>query len=59
VGIYALLFNDFDLEVTVSGYDPSGETNSLRIVYAALGYVIPQTGKMVLLIVCHGIYLPI
>jgi hypothetical protein len=26
VGKYALLFNDFDREVAVSGHDPSGET---------------------------------
>jgi hypothetical protein len=41
VGKEALIFNDFDREVTVSGYDPSGETRSLRTVSAALGYVIP------------------
>jgi hypothetical protein len=29
-----------------------------RIVSAALGYVIPQTGKTVLLIIHQGIYLP-
>jgi hypothetical protein len=54
----ALLFNDFDREVTVSGYDPSGETKSLRTVYAALGYVIPETGKNVLLIIHQAISLP-
>jgi hypothetical protein len=58
VGKYALLFNDFDREVTVSRYDPSGETKLLWIVFAALGYAIPQTGKTVLLIIHQGIFLP-
>jgi hypothetical protein len=54
----ALLFNDFNHEVTVSGCDPAGETKSLRIISAALEYVIPQTGKTVLLIIHQGIHLP-
>jgi hypothetical protein len=58
VGKEALLFNDFDREVTVIGYDPSGETTSLRTVSAALGYGIPETGKNVLLIFHQSIYLP-
>jgi hypothetical protein len=58
VGKEALLSYDFDREVTVSGYDPSGETKSLRTVSAALGYVIPETGKNVLLIIHQAIYLP-
>jgi hypothetical protein len=43
VGKEALICYYFDREVTVSGYDPSGETKSLRTVSAALGYVIPET----------------
>jgi hypothetical protein len=35
------VFNDFDREVTVRDYDPFGETKLLRVVSAALGYVIP------------------
>jgi hypothetical protein len=31
-GKEALIFNDFDREVSVSGYDPSGEKKSLRTV---------------------------
>jgi hypothetical protein len=58
VGKEALLFDEFDSEVTVSGYDPSGETKSLRSVSAALGYVIPETGKIVLLIIHQAISLP-
>jgi hypothetical protein len=58
VGKNALIFNDFDCEVTVSGYDPSGETKSLRTVSAALGYVIPESGQNVLLIVHQAISLP-
>jgi hypothetical protein len=58
VGKEALIFNDFDRDVTVSGYDPSGETKSLRNVSAALGYVIPETGNNVLLIIHQAISLP-
>jgi hypothetical protein len=41
---------------TVTGWDPEGETQSLRIVSAALGYTIPESGKTVLLIVHHRIF---
>jgi hypothetical protein len=58
VGKEALVFNYFNCEVTVSGYDPAGETNSLRIVSAALVYGITQTGKTVILIIHQGIHLP-
>jgi hypothetical protein len=40
-GKEVLVFNDFDLEVTVTGWDTEGETKSLRIVSAALGYTMP------------------
>jgi hypothetical protein len=53
-----LVFNDFDREVTVTGWEPEGETKSLWIVSAALGYTIPKTGKTVLLIVHHSIFSP-
>jgi hypothetical protein len=53
-----LVFNDFDREVTVTGLDPEGENQSLRILSAALGYTIPQSGKNVLLIVHHSILNP-
>jgi hypothetical protein len=58
VGREALLFNNFERELTVSGYDPAGETKSMGVVSAAMGYVIPQTGKTVILIIRQGIYLP-
>jgi hypothetical protein len=32
-GKEVLVFNDFDMEVTVSGWDPEGETQSLRVLY--------------------------
>jgi hypothetical protein len=57
-GKEVLFFNDFDREVTVTGWDPEGETQSLRIVSAALGYNIPQSGKTVLLIVHESILSP-
>jgi hypothetical protein len=31
-GKEVLVFNDFDREVTVNGWDPEGESQSLRIV---------------------------
>jgi hypothetical protein len=52
------VFNDFDKEVTVTGWDPEGETQSLRIVSAAMGYTIPQSGKTVLLIFHQSIFSP-
>jgi hypothetical protein len=40
-GKEVFVFKDFYWEVTVTGWDPEGETNSLRIVSEALGYTIP------------------
>jgi hypothetical protein len=57
-GKEVLVFNDFDREVTVTGWDPEGETQSLRIVSAAMGYTIPQAGQTVLLIVHQSILSP-
>jgi hypothetical protein len=44
--------------VTVSGYDPDGEKRLPKMVSAALGYVIPEVGKTVILSVHQGISLP-
>jgi hypothetical protein len=44
--------------MTVTGWDPEGETKSLRIVLAALGYNNPETGKKVLFIVHQSIFSP-
>jgi hypothetical protein len=52
-----LVFNDFQ-EVKVTGWEPEGQTKSLRIVSAALGYTTPETGKTVLLIVHQSIFSP-
>jgi hypothetical protein len=52
------MFNDFDREVTVTGWDLEGATKSLWIVSAVLGYNIPETGKTVLLIVHQSIFSP-
>jgi hypothetical protein len=57
-GKEVLFFNDFDREVTVTGWDPEGETHSLRIVSAEMGYTITQSGKNVLLIVPQSIMSP-
>jgi hypothetical protein len=51
-----LVFNDFDREVTVTGWYPEVETKPLRIVAAALGYTIPEPGKTVLFIFHHIIF---
>jgi hypothetical protein len=48
-GKEVLVFNDFDREVTVTGWEPERETQSLRIVSASLGYTMPQSGKTVVL----------
>jgi hypothetical protein len=57
-GKEVLVFNDFDREVTVDGWDPEGETQSLSIVSAAMGYTIPESGKTVLLIAHQSIFSP-
>jgi hypothetical protein len=57
-GKEVLVLNDFDREVTVTGWDPKGETQSLRIVSASMGYTIPQSGITVLLIVDQSILSP-
>jgi hypothetical protein len=57
-GKEVLVFNDFDREVTVTGWYPAGETQSLRTVSASMGYTIPQSGKTVLLIFHQSILSP-
>jgi hypothetical protein len=57
-GKEVLVFNDFDREVTVTGWDPSGEIQSLWIVAASLGYTMSQSGKNVLLIFHQSILSP-
>jgi hypothetical protein len=57
-GKEVLVFNDFDREVTVTDWDPEGEARSLKIVSAAMGYTIPQSGQTVLLIAHHIIFSP-
>jgi hypothetical protein len=59
VGKDALVFNDFNREVTVSGYDTAGETKFFRIFSPAMRYdFIPQTGKTVFFIIHQGVHLP-
>jgi hypothetical protein len=58
VGKETLPFQDFDREVTASGYDPEVETKSLNMVSSALGYTIPEVGRTVLLSVHQGIFIP-
>jgi hypothetical protein len=57
-GKEVLVFNEFDREVTVTGWDLEGETQSQRIVSAAMGYTIPLSGKTMLLIVHQSILRP-
>jgi hypothetical protein len=54
-GKEVLVFNDYDREVTVAGWDPEGETQSLKIVSEAMGYKITENGKTVLLIAHQSI----
>jgi hypothetical protein len=49
---------DFDREVTVAGWYPTGETQSLSIVSAAMGYTIPESGQTVILIAHQSIFSP-
>jgi hypothetical protein len=57
-GKEVLVFNDFDRDVTVTGWDPEGETQSLRIVSAAMGYTIQESGQTVLLIAHQSFFSP-
>jgi hypothetical protein len=57
-GKEVLVFNDFDHSVTVTGWDPEGESQSLQSVSASLGYTIPQSEKTVLVTVHHSILSP-
>jgi hypothetical protein len=57
-GKEVLVFNDFYREVTATSCDPEGETKSIQIVSADLGYTIPETGKTVLLIIHQSIFSP-
>jgi hypothetical protein len=52
------VFNDFEREATVTDWDTEGAKKSLPIVSAALGYTIPETGKMVILILHQIIFSP-
>jgi hypothetical protein len=57
-GKEVLVFNEFGREVTVTVWYPEGETKSLRIVSAAMGYTIPQSGQTMLLIAHQNIFSP-
>jgi hypothetical protein len=57
-GKEVLVLNYFDWEVTVTGWEPEGETNALCIVSSALVYIIPETVNTVLLIVYQSIFSP-
>jgi hypothetical protein len=58
VGKEALIFQDFDHEVNVSGYDQEGEKIALQTMPAVMGYVIPEMGRTVILIVHQSISFP-
>jgi hypothetical protein len=57
-GKEVLVFSDFEREVTVNGWDPEVETQSLSIVSAAMGYTIPECGKTVLFVAHRSILSP-
>jgi hypothetical protein len=58
IGKEALIFQYFDRAVTVSGYKPEWEKRALKTVPVALGWAIPEMGRMALLIVHQSISLP-
>jgi hypothetical protein len=57
-GKEVFVFNDFDREVTVAGWDPEGETQSLSIASAEMGYAVPVSRKTVPLIAHQSIFSP-
>ena len=59
VGKHALIIQDFDRPVDVTGYDPTmGTKRDLRTVSAALAYDDPRDGATVILIVHQAIHVP-
>ena len=59
VGKHALIIQDFDRPVDVTGYDPTmGTKRGLRTVSAALAYDDPRDGATVILIVHQAIHVP-
>jgi hypothetical protein len=53
VGKEALILQDFDHGMNVSGHYPDDEKRFMKTVSAVLGcYAIPETGKIMILIVC-------
>jgi hypothetical protein len=57
-GKEAHIFDDFDREVTVTGWDPEGVTKLMRIVSDELGYTIQETWNTVILIFHQIIFSP-
>jgi hypothetical protein len=57
-GKEVLVYNDFDREFAVTGWDTEGDIQLLRIVSADMGYTIPESGKTVLVSVHQSIFSP-
>jgi hypothetical protein len=57
-GKEVLVFNDFKREVTVTGWEPEVENQSLSIVSSSMGYTVPESGHIVLLIAHQSICSP-
>jgi hypothetical protein len=52
LGMEVITFQDFELPVNISGYDPSGPiAMNFKTVSAGMVYYMPGSGKVVILIV--------
>jgi hypothetical protein len=59
VRMEVITFQDFERPVNVSGYDPKGPVAmALKTVSAGMAYVVPGSGRVVILIVNQAINLP-
>jgi hypothetical protein len=59
VGMEVITFQDFELPVNVSGYDPKDPVAmDLKTVSAGMAYDVPGSGRVVILILHQAINLP-
>jgi hypothetical protein len=59
VGMEVITFQDSELPVNVSGYDPKGLVDmALKTVYDVIAYDVPGSGMFVIIIVQQAINLP-
>jgi hypothetical protein len=59
VGMEVITFQDFGRPVNISGYDPKGPVDmALKTVSSGMTYDVPESGRVVILIVHQAINLP-